>query len=893
MESFNDRRGQLFGREAEVRTLLERAEFRGVTTISAPPLMGKTWVLSELARRLTESEKYLVGYHESKGQESSHLLHAVSDLYARWLTHSSMREQALSLWERHKGNLVPRIGVMIGSLFENISAIAPAKVVAKLVHTAFDTLTDAQKDLLSGGVELSPLAYDQAVSLATLVADISNLRIVFILDAWELSPSKLAEFATIQAFLRHLDQWPHTHIYLAVRNPDIRSAQSSEEAFRLASELCGISAAASVHELSHMDLDTDGEGSRLVEYLRNLVPAVSNVSEQDILDLVAGYPGVVDFWTTDPARSTMLNYQDLRKQAVNAHKTQYTELDRLLIGLGVQECEFAALLALFPRLSAERWSAYRRFLVNKKWKSSFHALVNGQVLIDANHPTYGHDTRHEAARQWFLLNRKPLMRRLAVELVESMVSRVTGLDANSHRICEALGALATTARDINLDAELRALIVAAQLIRGDPAGTVGPELDDAYVEAAALNSAAVGLIGRALVNRGVRKGIAGDRAGAKADFAAAMTLRNAPADVIATARFNIAVLRQEEGDIEGAAAEYIKVIRSRNAPVRAVAGALINRATAKWKSDDIKSAIAGYTAAIRLPGAPQDCVELALKGLILAAKDDENWKRVIAACTDLIERSDDWEMLEFALDQRAFARNSVGDWKGATRDCTELLESSNTSLKCKGAALLNRAAARSTGGDGVGAIEDLTALVNLDGAAPLDVVIALLNRGLERAEMGAMEDAFGDFAEVFRHPAATAEHKMRALANQATSKWHGGDVEGAFADYGEAMNVTGVPAEWTSRILIVRGIRQADSGFREEAIADFSAVIDEMPDAPAALVMDALFFRAGNLAVTGEIERAIADYLSVIASPDSSAERVAEAYSLHSYLLGMMGGCAL
>lgn len=524
-----------------------------------------------------------------------------------------------------------------------------------------------------------------------------------------------------------------------------------------------------------------------------------------------------------------------------------------------------------------------------------HALVNRQVLIDANvnYPTYGHDTRHEAARQWFIRHRKPLMRRLSVELIKSMVSRVTGLDANSHRICEALGALATTARDINLDVELRALVVAAQLIRGDPAGTVGPELDDAYVEAAALNGAAVGLIGRALVNRGARKEIAGDRAGAKTDCTAALTLRNAPADVIATARFNIGVLRQEDGDIEGAAAEYVKVIKSRNAPVRAVAGALINRATAKRESGDIKSAIAGYTAAIRLPGAPRDCVELALKGLILAAKGNENWKRVIAACTDLIERSDDSEMLEFALDQRAFARNSVGDWKGATRDCTELLESPGISLKSKGAALLNRAEARSTGGDGVGAIEDLTALINLDGAAPLDVVVALLNRGLEWVEMGAVEEAFGDFAEVLKHPAATAEYKMKALSNQATSKWHGGDVEGAFADYGKAINVTGLSAEWASRILIVRGIRQADRGFREEAIAGFTVLIDEMPDAPVALVMEALFFRAGNLAETGEMERAIADYTAVIECPDASAERVAEAYCLRSYLLGVTGDCAL
>lgn len=112
IDAFPDRCERLFGREADVHRLTDRASRPGLTAVVARPLMGKTWALTEVARRLFEEGRYLVGYHESKGAESSHLLFAVSNLYAGWLADSTMREQAINLWERHKDGLVPRIGQM-------------------------------------------------------------------------------------------------------------------------------------------------------------------------------------------------------------------------------------------------------------------------------------------------------------------------------------------------------------------------------------------------------------------------------------------------------------------------------------------------------------------------------------------------------------------------------------------------------------------------------------------------------------------------------------------------------------------------------------------------------------------------------------------------------------
>lgn len=146
--TFSDRNDQLFGREADVRYLFDRAGKPGLTAVVARPLMGKTWTLTEVARRLNASEQYLVGYHESTAAESSHLLYTVSNLYARWLADSNMREQAISLWQRHKHELVPRVGQMVVSLFEKLANKQFPEGVGAVVSAVFDGLASAQKDLL-------------------------------------------------------------------------------------------------------------------------------------------------------------------------------------------------------------------------------------------------------------------------------------------------------------------------------------------------------------------------------------------------------------------------------------------------------------------------------------------------------------------------------------------------------------------------------------------------------------------------------------------------------------------------------------------------------------------------------------------------------------------------
>ena len=380
IESLPDRSAQLFGRAAHIRQLLDRVSEPGLTAVVARPLMGKTWTLTEVARQWSEQGD-LVGYHESKGAESSHLLYAVANLYARWLSDSSMREQAMSLWAQYKGTLVPRVGQMVGSLFEKIGGAVGLDNVSGLVRQAFDGLAEAQKDLQSGGLQLAPLPYDQALSLTKLVADVTGRRIVLMLDAWEKSAVVRAEHATLEAFLKHLDDWPNAHVVLAIRHPELGTAKD-DEAHQCAKSLSAISPAAQVYELREMELSDAVERQRLMTSIRQTVPATKSVSDDQLLDMIDSYPGVVSFWTGKANRSAMATTEDLRMVAQNAQGGRYAELDGLLRSLPEARCALAARFAFLPRLDEARWEALQELVLDGVAMTDVSALVDAAVLRD-------------------------------------------------------------------------------------------------------------------------------------------------------------------------------------------------------------------------------------------------------------------------------------------------------------------------------------------------------------------------------------------------------------------------------------------------------------------------------------------------------------------------------
>jgi hypothetical protein len=106
---FSDRTDPIFGRAPDLDYLLERSTRPGVTALVSRAQMGKTTLLLELARQLSQPapatllgrQPTLVGYTRTD-QVPDPLLYALQDLYARWLANSTYAQQASNLYRQRK-----------------------------------------------------------------------------------------------------------------------------------------------------------------------------------------------------------------------------------------------------------------------------------------------------------------------------------------------------------------------------------------------------------------------------------------------------------------------------------------------------------------------------------------------------------------------------------------------------------------------------------------------------------------------------------------------------------------------------------------------------------------------------------------------------------------------
>ncbi len=605
IKEFEDRSDKLFGREADVQSLLDRAETPGVTALVAPPLMGKTWTLNEVARRLSEGDQYLVGYYESMAAESSALLYAVSNLYERWLSDASMRKQALSLWHRHKKDLVPRVGQMAGKLFGKLAANQLPQGVAAIVSEAFYGLASAQEDLLKGGLKLPKLPYDQALSLTKLVATISERRVVLILDAWEKSRSFDEESATLEAFLKHRNDWPHTHVFLAIRSPGQDSTQENKDARSRAENLCGLCPAAKVVRLRRLNLTDAREQARVESYVRDNVPAAKQVKTQTLIQMIDGYPGVLNFWVDQATSPEMQTENDLHREARNAHSAQYPEFNYLFNGLEEDQLTLAARLAFLPRLNAERWETFRPCLMKGLPDSAVDKLHDSGVLHYESFPTYGHDTRHAAARRWLSKNKRPLMVRTAKRLIEDLAAEIEGNNwEKDSPLLVALAACSDVAQQLKLNSAVLCLIDAAKSAYGDVIGVLNPSFDDAYQQALQLNPLLAPLLGIALYNRGQAKEDHRDFEGAIADYTAILELPGATPTMIPWVLCKRGMTKAQQGDTQGAIADCTLAIERPGATPWQIAEALTYRGISMTAHGNYDGAIGDYTKVIELQVAP-------------------------------------------------------------------------------------------------------------------------------------------------------------------------------------------------------------------------------------------------------------------------------------------------
>lgn len=445
-ESLPDRRKELFGRSADIQALAQRALDKGLTFVTGRPKMGKTWVLQELGRHLAYDEKqwvsdrpkFLVGYHECLGEQDQ-MLRAVSDLYTRWLEEADHAQQAKSLWTRKsRGDWVEGTAKALGELFEKLD---PGKVVGlsvgALVKGTFEKLTAANEELKSGGLVLPKLPYETVRDLVQHLADLAGQRVVIILDGWDQSGSLDHERKLLEAYINHLTAWPDTHMFVGVRHPEINAAQLDTPAHAAAKRIAESSATAEIVELKPLALAaSDAESARVLTHLRQLFPKAATLTERQLLELLDGYPGTLNRWRERKDR--LNNSPDLlgglKQIAEDAQAYRYPEFNHYLPKLDDSERILAIRLALILRLDAPQWKKLEPVLNAGLPEDTWRRLVRARVLdIEATHPTYGHDTRHQAARRWFVSqdNLRADVRNEAEQLVVALASKIDRVDATT------------------------------------------------------------------------------------------------------------------------------------------------------------------------------------------------------------------------------------------------------------------------------------------------------------------------------------------------------------------------------------------------------------------------------------------------------------------------------
>ena len=441
---FPDRRERLFGRERDLEALCARVRLKGLTAVAARPQMGKSWLLTDLARRLSQDHepRHLVGFAESAGETPDLLLRTVIDLYTRWLSDAGYWQQAKMVWDQQKRTLLPGVAKTVTKIFKEIAGKV-AKPVAVAVEDAINGLIAADEKLKTGGVQLPTLSYEQARDLVAAVAQISDRPIALFLDQWEKSPDVGREAKALDAFIRHPDDWAHCHVFLALR-PD-------EPAYDTVKKLeASLRGPVKIHSLEHMQLADSAEQARLLRYVQREVAAAARADDQTLLDLVGGYPGVLYQWTNPYQRVHMRTGSDLERVAADAQAYRFSELDDLLPTLSSDQRKLAIRLALLPGGGAPVWDAIKVEVLDGLDAGLIDDLCLLKVLESAAPPGFGHAKRWEMAKAWFLKYGVNGVRAEAAALIPRLAAPIRDTAPAVEPNAMTLFSLLPLARDLNL-----------------------------------------------------------------------------------------------------------------------------------------------------------------------------------------------------------------------------------------------------------------------------------------------------------------------------------------------------------------------------------------------------------------------------------------------------------
>jgi len=455
----------LFGRQPDLKYLESRVRTQGLTFIVGQPRMGKTWLVSRFCENLEKEGRWLFGYYESTADEHDLLSSTVADLYRRWLTQASYKDQLKSILERHRGEMMGKAGTAVGAILSAVINL-PTPGIGDMVANVFQGLKAAADDLKTGGRQFQPVPYDICRDLVSIVYKISGQPILVVMDAWEQGKDLRNDFSSLKKMLGRLHEWPKDlHIFVVVREGSQYSG-----CHELVKELCATSTfACAKYPLPPMHLATDPEEEkRIINHIRSEVPGAKGLEDAAILDMMDGNPAVLEAWEKLRPESEEAIHQTAR----DAHVLRDWEFETLfpkLLESDRDMFDLATRLALLPEfVSVRKWEELKPIVLCGRPETDLAELESRGILKQEKPPSFGHTTKYESAQNWLIQNSrsKPLARATVRAMVSDLAARIRYIDERDLYFSATLAALYEPVMRLEETDHLSVLCVAAATLFG-------------------------------------------------------------------------------------------------------------------------------------------------------------------------------------------------------------------------------------------------------------------------------------------------------------------------------------------------------------------------------------------------------------------------------------------
>ncbi|HUV01979.1 MAG TPA: hypothetical protein VMW67_00780 [Desulfobacteria bacterium] len=602
--------------------------------------MGKTWLLLEVGRQLAASDDFLVGYFEAKGGTEL-IQRAVHDLYLRWYSTAQVKQKLKLIWNLQGGTFILRCLKALLPIIQ-ILLLGDIRKFSVLIMNALVSIAQTDQDLKTLKIKYESLPTYESVhgALARVrKIDNKNKRLMLILDAWDQSDAIIREKRILEAIAKHIDDteiWSCCHFLVSVKDDRV-SSQALEATGKISKHHTTL-----LYELQRMEMDEQEKQQRF--NLQDKISLLKDLTLDRIEELHHGYPGTIESWRNHA--SEISSEEDLQRFAQEAWDLEYGEFDKLLPSLEGDELLWAIRIAFFRRLDSDSWKIYQDILsdgIDKNhWKKLlqlgvFEWRVEENPAVSEYFPTYGHETRHQRVRRWFLERQTifgPDVSEEITRLCFALASKIQNVDTGALPFGAALlEYLSKVLKPVVSDDAYACAYSAAILLDVSPKFF---DLRSFITHVVEQESKTSFLLIQGLSNRGYIDLNCGNTEAVEEaikDLTKAIEIPNISNTLLATNLVNRGRAYHKIGRINEAKADFDKVIDMPDAPIWERERALVNRGIAFKQLKNPKAAMADYNTVIEMPNAfpYYKSIALRLRGLLLIGES-----RKKNGCKDLI-----------------------------------------------------------------------------------------------------------------------------------------------------------------------------------------------------------------------------------------------------------------